>query len=47
MVFGGENGRKRLAALTSVRARDDFEAVLFPKATGGADNPGHLFLLDP
>jgi hypothetical protein len=47
MVFGDENGRKRLEALTSVRARDDFEAVSFPKATGGANNPGHRFRLDP
>lgn len=47
MVFGCVNGRKRLAALTSVKARGDFEAVARPMTTEGAGNPGHLFRLDP
>ncbi len=47
MVLGFENGRERLAALTSVRARDDFGPVLNPKATAGAANPGQTFRPDP
>jgi hypothetical protein len=47
MAFGGENGRKRFVANTSVLARSDFERVSPPKVTEGAANPGHLFRLAP
>lgn len=47
MALWFENGRKRLAALTSVRARDDFGPVLNLKATEGAANPGQPFRPDP
>jgi hypothetical protein len=47
MTLGCENDRKRRDALTSVRASGDFEAVLHPKVTRGAANPGHLFRLAP
>lgn len=42
MVFGCDNGRKRLEALTSVRARGGFEPMSRPKATEGAANPGQI-----
>ncbi len=47
MALGFENGGKLLAAMTSVRARDDSGPVLNPKATEGAANPGQTFRPDP
>jgi hypothetical protein len=47
MTVGCENGRKRRAALTSVKASGDFEAVSQLGVTEGAANPGHLFRLAP
>jgi hypothetical protein len=42
MGFRAKNDRKRHAALTSVKARGDCEAVLPLKPTTGAVNVGHL-----
>jgi hypothetical protein len=42
MGLRAKNDRKRLAALTSVKARGDCEAVLALKPTGGAANLGQL-----
>jgi hypothetical protein len=42
MGFRAKNDRKRHAALTSVKARGGFEAVLPLKPTAGAVNVGHL-----
>jgi hypothetical protein len=42
MGLRDKNDRKRLAAWTSVQARDGFEAVLPLKPTAGAANSGHL-----
>ena len=46
MGFWDENGRKRLAALASARARDDFEPVAPQNPTFGAADLSHLFRLD-
>jgi hypothetical protein len=43
MGFRAKNDRKRLAALTSVKAREGCEAVLALKPTEGAANLGQLF----
>ncbi len=42
MGLRAKNDRKRLTALTSVKARGGFEAVLALKPTGGAANLGQL-----
>jgi hypothetical protein len=42
MGLRAKNDRKRLAALTSVKARGGCEAVLALKPTGGAANLGQL-----
>jgi hypothetical protein len=42
MGFRAKNDRKRHAALTSVKARGGFEAVLPLKLTAGAVNVGQL-----
>ncbi len=42
MGLRAQNDRKRLAALTSVRAREGFEAVWPLKPTAGAANSGQL-----
>lgn len=47
MTSWAENGRKRVAALTSVRAKADFEPVALQGVTFGAADLGHLFRLDP
>lgn len=47
MRFWAENGRKRFAALTSVRARADFEPVALQVLTCGAADLRHLSRLDP
>jgi hypothetical protein len=52
MGFRNENGRNRLAALTSVRARDCCErdcceTVSFRNPTSGAVNSGQIFHFDP
>jgi hypothetical protein len=47
MGFRAKNDRKRLAALTSVKARDGCEAVLALNPTEGAANLGQLFPTAP
>jgi hypothetical protein len=47
MGSGSKNDRKRLAALTSVKARDGCEAVLTPHPTEGAANSGQIVPLVP
>jgi len=47
MGFRAKNGRKRLDALTSVKARDGSEAVLAANPTEGAVNSGHISPHDP
>ena len=47
MGLGGKNDRKRLAALTSVKARGGCEAVLPPNPTEGAANSGQIVPLAP
>jgi hypothetical protein len=47
MRLGDENGRKRRAALTSVKARAGYEPVSSPDLTEGAANSGHIRLLAP
>jgi hypothetical protein len=42
MGLRARNGRKRLAALTSVRARDGSEAVRALNPTEGAENSGQI-----
>jgi hypothetical protein len=47
MGSGGKNDHKRLAALTSVKARGGCEAVLTPHPTAGAANSGQIVPLVP
>ncbi len=47
MGSGVKNDRKRLAALTSVKARGGCEAVLAPDPTAGAANLGQIVPLVP
>jgi len=47
MGSGDKNDRKRLAALTSVKARGGCEAVLAAHPTAGAVNSGQIVPLVP
>ena len=47
MGSGDKNDRKRLAALTFVKARGGCEAVLAPDPTEGAANSGQIVPLVP
>jgi hypothetical protein len=47
MGSGDKNDRKRLVALTSVKARGGCEAVLAPHPTAGAANSGQIVPLAP
>ncbi len=47
MGSGAKNDRKRLTALTSVKARGGYEAVLAPHPTASAANSGQIGPLVP